>query len=122
MIVAEGKKKFVPSEIHGTRELEDILANAAGLVGRTASAWAKAKSNFEALKDFKDIKLAKAMPTEGAEHERKRVAHLDPEYIQHIQGMADARELMMDAEAAHVAAQAKYETVKSILLKRFGSS
>jgi hypothetical protein len=55
-----------------------------------------------------------------SEKERERVAHTHEKYLQHIKGLNQAHHDYISNMGYEEGLKAQYETIKSILLKRFG--
>jgi hypothetical protein len=80
---------------------------------------ARHEANFFQLYEFKKVLFSQLMPIEGKNKEEKeKIVHTNKEYIAHVQAMCDAKALALESYAKLAGAKAKYESIKTILLKR----
>lgn len=118
-------KEFKVSEL-SSQQLEDLLCNLGLQVEKTHQEWAEARAIHENLFLFNKSMFYSAMPfstkeTKYTEEEKKRHAYISEKYNEHVRGQASAFSTMVKAEAGYKSSVVKHETIKSILLKRFGS-
>lgn len=118
-------KVFKPSTMT-VDQIGDLLVVKAQAVADAYVDWASKEAQYTNLLRFNKTLLYKFMPEVVGEKKlteegRKKIAYTHPDYIAHLEGESAAYTAKMEAEAVLKSQQTKYETLKSVLLKKYGT-